>query len=411
VNTRADILFVTHRLPFPPDKGDRIRTYHLLRFLSEFANVHLAALADESPAREARPTLDALCARVEIVRLRRFHKLRGLRSLPLGGSISEGAFRSRKLAEVIKKWAAETRFAGAIASASSVAHYLKSPKLDQARRVVDIVDVDSQKWLDYAAFSRPPMSWIYAVEGRRLRKLERRICQWASSVTLVSEGEAAMLRELTGAGNIHPVTNGVDLNYYSPAAPGAESGCVFVGALDYFPNIEGISWFARVVWPNVRLKHPEARLTIVGRRPVAAVRDLRSIPGVDVVGQVPDVRPYVASAAVVVAPLRIARGLQNKVLEAMSMAKPVVASPAAIAGFGHREYLPAWAVNETTEWVTALTWLLDNKAECHRLGQLGRSFAETYHNWSDCLAPFVDLLGIAQPIASEEVAWRGPVRS
>jgi sugar transferase (PEP-CTERM/EpsH1 system associated) len=264
-------------------------------------------------------------------------------------------------------------------------------------RIVDMVDVDSQKWLDYAAASRPPMSWVYGLEGRQLRKLERRICQWANAVTLVSEGETAMMRELTGANNIHTVTNGVDLDYYAPAATGAEAGCVFVGALDYFPNVEGIGWFARVVWPNVRLKHPEGRLKIVGRRPVKAVKELASIPGIDVVGQVSDIRPHVAAAAAVIAPLRIARGLQNKVLEAMAMAKPVVASPAALAGFGHREHFPAWAVNEPQEWVDALTYLMDNKSEGYRLGQLGRTFAEAYHNWSDCLAPFLDLLVSRQP--------------
>ncbi len=396
MNLRPDILFVAHRVPYPPDKGDRIRTYHLLRFLAQYAHVHLAALADESTTADAVDVLGKLCKRVAIVPVGRWHRLRGMRSLALGGSASEGAFRSRQLGETIRTWAAGTPFAGAIASASSVAHYLKTPGLERTRRVVDFVDVDSQKWSDYAASSRPPIAWVYSLESRRLRRLERKICTWATAVTLVSEAEARMIREATDAVNVYSVTNGVDLDYYRPAPVAGEAGCVFVGALDYFPNVEGICWFARTVWPNVRQWHPEARLSIVGRKPIKAVLELQAIPGVDVVGQVPDVRPYLARAAVAVAPLRIARGLQNKVLEAMAAAKPVIATPAALAGFGNRPDLPAWPVTEVSEWIAVITSLLDNEAERRRLGHEGRIYAETHHNWSNCLKPFFEILGLGR---------------
>ena len=181
------------------------------------------------------------------------------------------------------------------------------------------------------------------------------------------------MAQLAQARNVYAITNGVDLDYYRPTPGNLESGCVFVGALDYFPNVDGIAWFARTVWPNVRARHPEARLTIVGRKPVAAVRELAAIPGIDVVGQVPDVRPYLAAAAVVVAPLRIARGLQNKVLEAMSFGKPVVASPSALAGFGVRPDLPAHMANEPVEWVEALTQLLGDEPLRQNLGAAGSS--------------------------------------
>lgn len=399
MNSRPDILFVTHRVPYPPDKGDRIRTYHLLRFLSEHARVHLASLADETPTDQVNQTLAGLCHRVAIVPREWGSSLRGLRSLALGGTISEGVFRSAKLSTIIESWCGDTNFVSAISSASSMARYLKTKRLNNARRIVDFVDVDSQKWADYQAASMPPMSWVYAAESRRLRKLEKKICGWANVVTVVSEHEASLLRDLTGARNVHSVTNGVDLNYFCPATPGAESGCVFVGALDYLPNIDGIEWFARIIWPNVRLRNPEARLTIVGRKPTRAVLELRAVPGVDVVGQVPDVRPYLDQAAVVVAPLRIARGLQNKVLEAFATGKPVVASPVALAGFGDHPDLPACRANNSDDWIGILLELFENPDARRRLGVAGRAYAETHHNWSNCLTPFRDLLSLPEPLA------------
>ena len=402
MSNRPDLLFVTHRVPYPPDKGDRIRTYHLLRFLAEHARVHLASLADEPVSEATHRKLAELCHRVAIVPRRFGHRIRGLRSLILGGTISEATFASKQLTETIRKWTTETDFAGAIASASSVAQYLKTKELESAVRIVDLVDVDSQKWADYAARSAPPLSWIYATESRRLCKLENAICRWANAVTLVSEHEARLLRELTGAANVHTVTNGVDLDYFSPPAPGAESGCVFIGALDYFPNIDGITWFARTVWPNVRQRHPEARLSIVGRNPNRSVLELRAVPGVDVVGQVADIRPYLDRAAVAVAPLRIARGLQNKVLEAMAAGKPVVASPAASAGFGDRPDLPVCQCTEIGEWIATVSELLSNLEVRQRLSRAGRVYAETHHNWSNCLAPFRDLLPTLESVAVGE---------
>jgi sugar transferase (PEP-CTERM/EpsH1 system associated) len=306
------------------------------------------------------------------------------------------------LTQVLEAWSAETKFVGAIASASSVARYLKTKRLEGVRRVVDFVDVDSQKWLDYKSASSPPMSWIYGAESRRLLKLEKAICRWADAVTLVSEHEATQLRELTGANNIHTITNGVDLDYFTPATPGAETGCVFVGALDYLPNIDGISWFARTIWPNVRLKHPDARLTIVGRKPARAVLELRAVPGVDVAGQVADVRPYLDNAAVVVAPLRIARGLQNKVLEAFAVGKSVVASPVALAGFGDRPDLPACRAKDSEDWIGMLLELFANPDARRRLGHAARIYAETHHNWSNCLTPFQNLFSMPKPIAIGE---------
>lgn len=397
------LLFVTHRAPFPPDKGDRIRTYHLLRFLSQIAHVHLASLSDEPVTNETIAQLTRLCRRVSIVPMEKGKWLRGGMEMLLGGTISEGAFRSTSLGKLIRQWAKDTPFAAALASASSVAHYLRLPGLESAAKVVDVVDVDSQKWFDYAASTGFPKSVIYRLEGSRLRKREKQIAQWANAVTLVSDREATILRDLTGTRNVVSVTNGVDLRYYHPASLPTESGCVFVGALDYHPNVDGICWFAKTVWPELRHRRPEATLRVVGRRPVAAVQALSEVPGVEVIGQVPDVRPYLAESSVVVAPLRIARGLQNKVLEAMAAGKPVVSSPAALAGFGAPN-VPAISCSSSKEWVDAITRLLGNAPERRSLGMAGRLFAENNHDWAACLQPMAGHLQLPVPTVAEELA-------
>jgi sugar transferase (PEP-CTERM/EpsH1 system associated) len=392
VSQLPDLLFVTHRVPFPPDRGDRVRTYHLLRFLARRARVHLASLVDEPVSDDTVKFLSGTCARVHGVPLGRLHSMRGLRSFLLGGTISEGVFRSKKLAHQIREWSGQTRFSAAVASSASVARYLRAPELRQATKIVDMVDVDSEKWFDFAAASGQPKKWVYQTEARRLRRREKAICSWADVVTLVSDHEAAVMREVTGTDNIHTVTSGVDLRYYAPTRQRPEAGCLFVGALNTLPSVDAITWFAHTVWPHLRHRRPEARLRVVGRRPVAAVRELAEIPGIEVVGTVSDIRPYLDEAAVVVAPLRIARGLQTKVLEAMAAGKAVVATPATLASFGEHGDLPAVPASEPEEWVESVCRLLEDESERRHLGQAGRRYAEQHHNWDACLEPLGHLL-------------------
>jgi sugar transferase (PEP-CTERM/EpsH1 system associated) len=391
-SNRPNILVVTHRVPYPPDKGDRIRTYHILRFLSQYANIHLAALADEPVADETTKVLQKLCARICFNPTGKTRWFNAVSNWAMFGTLSEGLFRFSGLRATIRAWAKETPFVGAFASSSAMAHYLKVPELDHATKLVDVVDVDSQKWFDYAASSVAPLSWLYASEGRRLRKTERRLANWASNTTLVSTREAALFRDVTGASNVVAVTNGVDLDYYVPNPPNAEYGCVFVGAFNYRPNADAACWFARTIWPNIRHLHPQATFALVGRKPSSAVKELALIPGVEVVGQVPDVRPFLNNAAVVVAPLRLARGLQNKVLEALASGKSIVASPQALAGFDHVAELPVQRCEQPNEWIETISRLLNDPQTRQQLGTQGRAYAEKYHNWSDCLEPFGHLL-------------------
>lgn len=394
---RPAVLYLTHRLPHPPDKGDRIRNYHLLRWLSGRAEVHLACLADERPDPDSVAALNALCARVAVVpNGGPLRWARAAGSLAAGGTATVGAFRSPGLRGVVDDWASRTPFLAALASASSLAPYLRSRSLRGVPAVVDLVDVDSRKWLDYAESGRGPRAWLHRLEGRRLARLERETTAWARAVTLVSPAEADLFRRVGGPGPVHAVVNGVDQDYYRPMAPpgGVERGAVFVGALDYPPNVDAAAWFCREVWPEVRRVRPGETVKLVGRRPSSEVRRLADLPGVELVGQVPDVRPHVAGAAVAVAPLRIARGIQNKVLEALAMAKAVVASPEALTGLDVEPGVHALSATSPGGWAGAVLGLLDDPARRSRLGADGRRYVEDRHHWDRCMAPFGPLLGL-----------------
>jgi sugar transferase (PEP-CTERM/EpsH1 system associated) len=385
-------LFLAHRVPFPPDKGDRIRTYHVLRRLSRRGPVDLACLADEPLAPGAEEALAGLCRRVAVVgHGSRLRWLRAAGGWLLGGSLSEGVFWSPELARVLRSWAGSTSYAGVVASASSLAGYLDLAGLRGTPAVVDMMDVDSQKWRDYADKHLGPKRFVYASEAARVKRLERRLAGRARALVVVSEAEAALLRAFCPPEVVHAIPNGVDLDYFAPAdEPG--DGCVFVGALDYWPNADAAVWFCREVWPLVRQRRPDAVVRLVGRRPAPEVCRLAELEGVEVVGQVPDVRPSVARSAVVIAPLRVARGIQNKVLEGMAMARPVVASPQALQGLGRRDDLPVLEARDPAEWAGHLAALLADPSRRRELGRAGRRYVEERHAWEATLVPLVEML-------------------
>jgi polysaccharide biosynthesis protein PslH len=393
---RGRILYLTHRVPYPPNRGDRIRSYHTLRFLAARADVDLACLADEPVADDCRAVLAGLCRRVAIVPLpRRRRWLRACQSLARGRSATEGLFRSAALRDTLRTWAGDTQYDAAIAFCSSMAQYLDAPGLQSRVRLVDLVDIDSQKWFDYADRAAPPARWLFRCEGRRVRRLEQQLAQTADALTVVSSAEANLLRGFSPRAPVHAIPNGVDLDYFQPgptARVAADPTCIFVGALDYRANVDGITWFCEAVWPQVLARIPTAKLVIVGRRPLASVKQLGMRRGIEVIGDVRDVRPYLRRARLVVVPLRIARGIQNKVLEALAMQKPVIASPQALEGL---EIVPGEQVLEADAprtWEAGIMELMADDRECLRLGAAGRRFAREHHHWDRCLQPLDQLL-------------------
>lgn len=406
MSKRSNILYIVHRVPYPPNRGDRIRSYHLLSYLARRANVHLATLNDEPLEPGTVGALERLCRQVAIEPLDKRRWLRAAGSLARGHSATVELFSSPRLRETIQRWSTTIRFDAVFVFCSSMAPYLDVQGLANVPVVMDLVDVDSQKFADYAATSWGPKAWLYGLEARRVRQLERFICQRAQAVTLVSEAEADILRQICPNDNTTVVKNGVDLEYFRPASDVVQrERCVFVGALDYLPNVQGIGWFCREVWPRVIRLHPAATLEIVGRNPVASVRSLSTLAGVRVVGTVPDVRPHLSAASVAVIPLQIARGIQNKVLEALAMAKPVIASPGALEGLGVTPGEHVIAARSTSEWVEALEGVFGDPPMAAGLGNAGRRFVEAEHNWETCLSPLDELL----PLKGESVLESIPV--
>ena len=392
---QADVLYLVHRVPYPPDKGDRIRNFHILKYIAQRARLHLACFADEPVSQSSLDVLRDYCVQVSVTPLMGWTRwLRAGAALLGGRSATEGAFSSSAMRRTLASWSQRIQFRRAIVSAASMVPYLRMNGLRQVPAVVDLVDVDSQKWLDYAAKARGPRAWFYRLEGKRTRSIERDLPEWALGVTLVSHAEVDLYRRFCKPGRIESIVNGVDQDCFQPTDTGIPSDCLFVGALDYWPNIHGVRWFCGEVWPRLRACRKDATFLVVGRKPHPSVFRLSSIPGVRVVGQVPDVRPYLSGAKVIVAPLQIARGIQNKILEAMAMARPVVATPEALDGLTARPGTHVVEARDTDDWARRIAQLLDDPAGRKRLGAAGRRFVEQHHCWDECLRPLGRLLGV-----------------
>lgn len=402
--TRPSCLILTHRVPVPPNRGDRIRTCNFLRHIAKRADVWLGCLADEPVSDDTWKTLRSLCHRVAIVPVEpRKRWLRAGASLLSGKTISEGAFSSPRLRQIVSQWAGQIQFDSALCSSSALAPYLQIENLERTPRFVDLIDVDSEKWFDYAQASGFLKRGIFQLEGSRLRKLESGIADWANGITVVSEPEAEIYRSFRPDGPIEAIPNGVDVDYFSPESAtstpdgvemdsSSQSGCVFVGALDYKPNVDGIVWFSRTVWPTIHRQRPDQTLRIVGHEPVADVQKLAEIPGVEVIGTVPDVRPFLSQAAVAVVPLHIARGVQNKVLEALAMAKAVVASPDPLVGLRVEDSVQLFKAVEPEQWVRCVIRLLDDAHLRRDVGIAGQAYVTAHHRWEQCLEPLMRFL-------------------
>jgi sugar transferase (PEP-CTERM/EpsH1 system associated) len=410
----ADLLFLTHRLPYPPNKGDKVRSYHLLKHLAVRHRVFLGTFIDD-PADEAHvATVRSLCADVHVARLNpTFAKVRSLCGLVSGSALTVPYYRDAGL----RAWVARTLGGNAIRTAvvfsSAMAQYVDGFK--DLRLVIDFVDVDSAKWAEYARSHGWPRSWIYRREGNRLLEFERRMAARSSAALFVTEAEAALFRALAPecSDKIASIGNGVDANFFSPevehASPysAAETPIVFTGAMDYWPNIDAVCWFASEVLPKLRIQRPDLRLYVVGMKPAPPVEALNG-DAVTVTGTVPDVRPYLRHAAVVVAPLRVARGIQNKVLEAMAMARPIVASRACVApidGLTRHELATA---AEPSEYVSRIDALLRQPAVAAAMGGAAREFVVSRYSWAAQLARLDRFVqssadfhgtGVLQPVA------------
>ncbi|GAB4139641.1 MAG: TIGR03087 family PEP-CTERM/XrtA system glycosyltransferase [Sphingomonadales bacterium] len=398
----ADILFLAHRIPYPPNKGDKIRSWNLLRVLARDHQVRLGCFIDDADDWAHVAVLRQLCAECHFVPLGpRWAKLRALRGLAMGQALSLPYYSDRRM----RQWVAAQGQSGGIDVAIGFSSVMGQYLLDfPARRIMDFVDIDSDKWRQYAQTAGWPMRLVYGREARRLLAFERTVASAFDASLFVSAAEAAMFRRLAPAAaeKIQALENGVDTDFFDPGADfkrltGADAPTVvFTGAMDYWANVDAVIWFAEAVWPRVREHHAQARFYIVGGKPTAAVKALDGRAGVVVTGRVDDVRPFIAAAGVAVAPMRIARGVQNKVLEAMAMAKPVVTTPQGLEGLAAIPDRHLKLAANAEVFAQAVCGLLAQPSQAQALGLAARAQILARYGWSATLAPLSSMLTLWQ---------------
>jgi sugar transferase (PEP-CTERM/EpsH1 system associated) len=381
------LLFLAHRIPYPPNKGDKIRSYNELRgFVERGDEVHLLAFADNRRDLNYGIFLEQFCASTEIVPLRRTEaKLRAATNIINGKPLSLGYFASRKMKRLVANAIARHNFDAVFVYSSTMAQYV--PCHMWSRTIVDLVDVDSEKWRDYANLAKIPKSWVYNLEWSRLRRYEHEIVRRFALTILTTQREASLLDELdefTRHARLRIVTNGVDFDYFQPddgSQMSPSPRLVFVGAMDYYANIEGVTWFVEKVFPLIRRFEPRAEFFIVGSNPTSEVEQLARRNGVSVTGLVYDVRPFMRSATACVVPLRIARGVQNKVLEAMASGKAIVATPEAVAGLRVSNGKELLLAQTAEDFADATLKLIRQESLRRELSWKSLRFIEAEHDW------------------------------
>lgn len=398
---RPRLLFLAHRIPYPPDKGEKIRAWHMLEHLARDWAVDLGCLVDDPADTRHLSVLRDCCAEVHAAPVTRNGRIaRTLFGTRPGQPLSLAWFREPGLARWVRAGLEARRYEAVMVYSSAMAAYVP-PRPDGPLQILDMVDVDSEKWRAYAATTEGPKRLVWAREARTLLAFERRAAAQFDRTLLVSAQEAQTFATLAPevASRIDWLENGVDVERFTPQCDWPNPfethspAIVFTGTMDYRPNIEAVSFFAKEVMPHLASFAPSPHFHIVGANPSPAVQALAELPRVHVTGSVPDTRPYLAHAAVAVAPLRIARGIQNKVLEAMAMARPVVASPEAYEGvhaIAGRDLLVA---DGAEAMASAVTQVL--AGEMPGLGTAARAAVLARHDWKATLRRLDGILATA----------------
>jgi sugar transferase (PEP-CTERM/EpsH1 system associated) len=402
--SKPRLLFLAHRIPYPPDKGEKIRAWHMLEHLARDWAVDLGCMVDDPADAQHLPVLRGCCVEVYAAPVTRSGRIaRTLLGTRPGQPLSLAWFHEPGLARWVRAGLGAGRYEAVLAYSSAMAAYVP-PGPGGPLRILDMVDVDSEKWRAYAASESGPKRLVWAREARTLLAFERRAAAHFDRTFLVSAQEAKTFAELAPevASRIDWVENGVDIARFDPGCDwpnpfaAGSPAIVFTGTMGYRPNVEAVSFFATKVMPRLVSLSPAPHFHIVGANPSAAVQALAELPRVHVTGSVPDIRPYLAHAAVAVAPLRIARGIQNKVLEAMAMARPVVASPEAHEGVRAVAGRDILVADGADAMAAAVTQVLAGGMP--GLGTAGRAAVLAGHDWKATLTRLDGILETASRI-------------
>ncbi len=390
---KPGLLFLCHRIPYPPNKGDKIRSYNLLLWLAERFDVSLGAFIDNQDDWQYTQHLESLCAKTYFAPMPAGLK-RALRAglAVLGGdAISVALYRHAGMSAFVEATVRDTAPDHVLVFSSAMGVHTQNLPGD-AQLLVDFVDVDSEKWRQYSAEQSWPMSWLFRREAGKLYRHDLALAQRSSRNFFVSQKEAELFKRIapTVAERTTALANGVDTDFFDPQQPmtspyaSEQRNVVFTGAMDYWPNADAVEWFAAEVMPLLREGEVPVHFYIVGANPTTRVRRLAAAD-VMVTGKVDDIRPYIGCADLVVAPLRVARGIQNKVLEAMAMQRPVVTTPAGAEGIeaiNDQHY----SVRETAvELAQAVQALLADPASA-QMGQRAREYVLSQFGWDQCLS-------------------------
>ena len=400
-----NILFLCHRIPYPPDKGDKIRSFNELKYLSRSHNVYLGAILDEESERVYLNILDEYCKEVYAVHFNR--RVRRLKSLFSSKPFSVSNFYDKNLQYFIDRILRDKKIDAVICFCSSMAEYIfKNPLyrengLTGIKLIMDFVDLDSDKWLQYANYTRFPLNLIYGLEHRRLFKYELKINRLFQNSVFVSEREVRVFKKLySEAKNIQVILNGVDYEYFLPKPSSIEYRVssvqypllVFTGVMDYFANEDGVRWFCENIFPIIRAEFPHAQFFIVGNKPTNVVWNLSEIDGVTVTGYVDDIREYYWMADVCVMPLRIARGLQNKVLESMVTGNAVVVTSNASDGIICHKDTDILIADDVEKFANEVITLLKDEKRRKEMGRKAVENIRKNYSWETNLKIFNDLL-------------------
>ena len=412
------ILFLAHRTPYPPNKGDKIRAFHFLSHLAKSHEVTLVYWVDDIRDLNHTQFLRSICrGEVLPVRLNRLAAMvRAVFALLAGRSFTEGFYGGSPFQRAVNTALRSGPFDAVLVFSSAVAAYAEN--IPSKSKVVDFVDVDSDKWGQLAEASPFPISWLYRHEQRCLSRFEVAVSSWASQSLFVSLPEAELFRKNGGKGLIDYLPNGADLDLrrlplvqvpfhgteLSRKVPAIGPKLIFVGTMDYFPNVDAVEYFASEIFPLIRREFPKAEFEIVGRHPTKAVRRLSRLDGVRVIGEVPEVRSLLIQADVSVAPMRIARGVQNKVLEAMALGIPVVATPLAIEGIEVSNEQEVLIGTRPDEFAGQVVRLLRDVELRRSLTKRAWNKMNQFYNWGVSGAKLEGLLGPYQAKSLSEGA-------
>lgn len=409
----GDILFLAHRIPFPPDRGDKIRSHHLLRALAKLAPVHVGCFTETAADRAAESELAQLAASYCLPQRDLSLVRAGASALLSGKPVSLTAFDSPKLHQWVRTTLAERDIDTIVIFSGQMGQYV--PADFMGRVVIDLCDVDSAKFDAYATEGTWPRSWIDAREGRMLREVETALAARAAHTLLITDQEAELFRSRLPAGadaDIRALGNGIDSDFFDPMAVGPHRELagspgphfVFTGQMDYAPNVAACERVFDRLLPRLRETHPEAQFHVVGRAPLDKLVARAGQDGIRVWGEVPDVRPFLAAADIVLAPLTIARGVQNKVLEAMAMARPVVLSPEAATGIDAQDGAEFAVGQDDDALIAQCNALLADGPAALAMASAARRFVLDNRSWEAMLAPLAGLVGRSQKAGARDAA-------